>query len=245
MAQQAMTTQAACGGRFMLGVGPSHHLVVESMWGLSYEKPARHVREYLEVLIPLVRDGRVQFQGEVYRTQGQIAVAGMKPLPVLISALAPMMLKIAGTLADGTITWMTGVEDGRDAHRAVDHEGGEGGGAGSAARRRGPADLRDGRCGGRRTRRRARSSRCTAGCRTTGACSTRKARRPRGKSPSSGTRREVEAKVRSVASAGATDLIAPIFPTGPNAARVDGADAGADEEPHRQGVMVPHMVLSR
>ena len=108
MAQQAMTVQAACDGRFVLGVGPSHQVVVETMWGMSYAKPARHIREYLQVLIPLVREGRVQFSGEVYKVMGGIAVAGMKPLPVLISALAPQMLKLAGTLADGTVTWMTG-----------------------------------------------------------------------------------------------------------------------------------------
>lgn len=57
MAQQAKTVAAATQNRFDLGIGPSHHVVVESMWGLSYEKPARHVREYLSVLLPLLREG--------------------------------------------------------------------------------------------------------------------------------------------------------------------------------------------
>ena len=44
LAQQAMTTQAACGGRLSLGIGPSHRPAVEDSWGLSYEKPAHHIR---------------------------------------------------------------------------------------------------------------------------------------------------------------------------------------------------------
>jgi F420-dependent oxidoreductase-like protein len=108
MAQQALTVQAASGGRFTLGVGPSHHVVIENMWGMSYDKPARHVREYLSVLLPLAREGRVAYKGDLYTTMAQISVKEFKPLPVLISALAPMMLKMAGSMADGTITWMTG-----------------------------------------------------------------------------------------------------------------------------------------
>ncbi len=110
MAQQAMTVQAATKGRFTLGIGPSHAVVVENMWGMSYEKPAKHVREYLNVLLPLVKEGRVSYQGELYRVAGQIQIAEGRPISVMISALAPAMLKIAGTMTDGTITWMTGVK---------------------------------------------------------------------------------------------------------------------------------------
>ncbi len=110
MAQQAMTVQAATRGRFTLGIGPSHAIVVENMWGMSYDKPAKHVREYLNVLLPLVKDGGVSYQGELYRVAGQINVAEGKPVSVMISALAPAMLKIAGSMTDGTITWMTGVK---------------------------------------------------------------------------------------------------------------------------------------
>jgi F420-dependent oxidoreductase-like protein len=108
LAQQALTIGAAAGGRFVLGIGPSHQPVIEQMWGLSYEKPARHVREYLSVLRPLIDDGRVSFNGEVYQVTGGLRVPDAKPVPVIISALAPMMLRIAGELADGTITWMAG-----------------------------------------------------------------------------------------------------------------------------------------
>jgi F420-dependent oxidoreductase-like protein len=110
MAQQAMTVRAACGGRFALGIGPSHQVVVESMWGMSYDKPAKHIREYLKVLLPLVREGQVAHKGDLYTTMGQLAINNGKPVSVLISALAPQMLKMAGGVVDGTITWMTGVK---------------------------------------------------------------------------------------------------------------------------------------
>ena len=53
MAQQALTTQAAIGNRLALGIGLSHQVVIEGMWGMSFAKPILHLREYLEVLVPL------------------------------------------------------------------------------------------------------------------------------------------------------------------------------------------------
>ena len=109
MAQQAMTSQVACQGRLVLGIGPSHQGNVEDAWGLSYERPAHHVREYLSTLNPLVRDGAVRFSGDMYQVDTQIDVPKTTVFPVLISALAPAMLRVAGELADGTITWMAGI----------------------------------------------------------------------------------------------------------------------------------------
>jgi F420-dependent oxidoreductase-like protein len=108
MAQQALTVQAATNGRFNIGIGPSHAPVVEGMWGLSYERPAVHMREYLSVLVPLVTEQRVSFRGEQYRVNQALQVPVPKPPPVLIAALAPVMLKMAGAMTAGTITWMTG-----------------------------------------------------------------------------------------------------------------------------------------
>ena len=108
MAQQALTAAAACSGRFVLGIGLSHKIVIEDMLGFSYEKPARHMREYLEVLAPLLRGEPVSYQGEQYRVNAGLQVAGAGSVPILVAALGPVMLKLAGRLADGTITWMTG-----------------------------------------------------------------------------------------------------------------------------------------
>ncbi|HTO68825.1 MAG TPA: LLM class F420-dependent oxidoreductase [Myxococcota bacterium] len=108
IAQQALTTQAASRGRFALGIGLSHKIVIENMLGFSYDKPARHMREYLSVLAPLLRGEAVQFRGEQYRVAGALQVPGATRVPLLVAALGPIMLRITGELADGTITWMTG-----------------------------------------------------------------------------------------------------------------------------------------
>jgi F420-dependent oxidoreductase-like protein len=108
LAQQALTTQAASRGRFALGIGLSHKVVIENMLGMSYDKPARHMREYLKVIGPLLRGEGVQFQGEQYRVAAQLQVPGATRVPLLVAALGPTMLRLTGELADGTITWMTG-----------------------------------------------------------------------------------------------------------------------------------------
>ena len=108
LAQQALTTAAAAGGRFILGIGPSHRPGIEGSFGIAYDRPARHTREYLAVLRPLLETGRVQFNGEFYNVNAELDVLDRPHCPVLISALAPRMLRLAGEQAGGTITWMAG-----------------------------------------------------------------------------------------------------------------------------------------
>ncbi len=108
MAQQALAVQLASGNRFTLGIGLSHQVVIESMWGLSFEKPLRHMREYLSILLPLLHEGTVAFTGETMSMQGTIDIAGRVAPPVIVAALGPKMLDLAGSVADGTATWMTG-----------------------------------------------------------------------------------------------------------------------------------------
>ncbi|MDQ1446083.1 MAG: hypothetical protein QOI20_2547 [Acidimicrobiaceae bacterium] len=110
LAAQALTTQSATGGRLVLGIGLSHQVVVEGMWGYSFDKPARYMREYLAALLPALRGEQVAVNGEVLtaNTTAPINVRVDAPPPVLLAALAPTMLKLAGGLADGTVTWMTG-----------------------------------------------------------------------------------------------------------------------------------------
>ena len=109
IAQQALTAQAACQGRFTLGIGLSHKLVIENMLGLSYQRRAMHMREYLQVLMPLVRGETLNYEGDEYRVHGlAMDIPGSEGMPVVVAALGPAMLRVAGELADGTNTWMVG-----------------------------------------------------------------------------------------------------------------------------------------
>lgn len=108
LAQQAATAQAFCGGRLTLGVGVSHRPVIEQLHGLAFASPAQHMREYLSVLCPLLRGETVDVDGEHYRVHGGFSVPGTSPVPVLVGALSPQMVGVAGELADGVVTWLAG-----------------------------------------------------------------------------------------------------------------------------------------
>lgn len=102
MAAEALTVQSATGGRLTLGIGPSHEQAITGMFGLPYTAPASHTREYLEVLLPLLRGEHVRYHGRFFTVDYQIAVPAGPPR-VLLSALGPRMLRIARELTDGTI----------------------------------------------------------------------------------------------------------------------------------------------
>lgn len=106
LARQAATTQAAVGRPLTLGIGCSNVAVIE-MHGLAYERPARHVRETLEVLHAAAAGaGHVDYAGEIFRVAAMYGTPGTTLGPILVGALGPLMLQIAGELSDGTIgTW--------------------------------------------------------------------------------------------------------------------------------------------
>ncbi len=108
LAVQALTANAAVDGRLELGIGLSHKMAIEGRYGLSYERPAHHMREYLSILLPLMRTGRVDFSGDTLVGRTEVSIPGAVAPPVLLAALQPAMLRLAGSLADGTITWCTG-----------------------------------------------------------------------------------------------------------------------------------------
>lgn len=115
MAQQALTTQMACAGRFTLGVGPSHHWIVDDQLGLRYDRPAGLVRDYLEVLnAAFAQPGSVDVENASFRVHSPMDVTATTPMPVLLAALGPAMLRTAGEQTDGTILWMAD-------ERAVEH----------------------------------------------------------------------------------------------------------------------------
>lgn len=218
LAQQALTAQAAAGGRLTLGIGVSHRPVVEDRWGMSFRAPASHMDEYLTILQSLMASGSVDFRGDHFSASGEIARATDSPPSVCLAALAPRMLRMAGERADGTITWMVGP-------RALEtHVVPRITRAAESANRASPrvcvglpiCVTDDARA----------SFEAASGYfhRYGGLPSYRRMLDIEGvESPAEaaiiGDESEVEARLRALASAGATDFLASIFPTGADAAK--------------------------
>jgi F420-dependent oxidoreductase-like protein len=107
MAQQALTTQVVCSGRFTLGIGPSHHWIISDQLGLLYERPARLVRNYIDVLdAAFAGPGAVAVDNDSYSVHSAVDVTDAFEMPVLLAALGPTMLRIAGEHTGETILWM-------------------------------------------------------------------------------------------------------------------------------------------
>lgn len=108
LAQQALTVAAATGGRLTLGIGLSHKIVIEDMYGYSFDHALRHMREFLEILLPLLDGQPASFRGETVSASIGLTTPAPGRVPVLLAALGPKMLRLAGEKTDGTVLWMTG-----------------------------------------------------------------------------------------------------------------------------------------
>lgn len=106
MAQMAASLDELSGGRFILGLGISHKVTVESMWGLRLDKPVDAMREYLHIVRTTLRDGVCSFEGEYFTARWGYSAPRRPEMQVMISALNPRMLEVAGELADGVVLWM-------------------------------------------------------------------------------------------------------------------------------------------
>lgn len=109
LAAQALTTQAALGDqRLVLGIGLAHQLSVEGQWRMTWEKPIRHMLDYLDVLEGLLASGAASHDGEVWSFVGEGPRPTDNPPSVMLAALGDQMLRIAGKRTDGTILWCVG-----------------------------------------------------------------------------------------------------------------------------------------
>jgi F420-dependent oxidoreductase-like protein len=108
LAQRALTINLISGGRFTLGLGMTHRMVTEGMWGISWDKPVRRLSEYLDGLLPLLSGQEADATGETVTTRGAVRIPNAPAPPVYIAALGPQMLRLTGRRCAGTLTWMTG-----------------------------------------------------------------------------------------------------------------------------------------
>nr|WP_231989737.1 TIGR03564 family F420-dependent LLM class oxidoreductase [Mycobacterium sp. 852002-51057_SCH5723018] len=108
MAQRALTLSSISGGRFILGLGMTHRMVTEGMWGIPWDKPVRRLGEYLDGLLPLLDGKEANATGETVTTRGTVGVPDAPAPPVYIAALGPQLLRLTGRRCAGTETWMTG-----------------------------------------------------------------------------------------------------------------------------------------
>lgn len=106
LAGQALTTQNMIGPRLTLGIGLSHEPMMAQL-GIGFDKPIRHLREYLSILMPLIKEGAVDYQGETLQCSAQLFKTADQPVPVVVAALGPQALAVTGRLADGTtLAWV-------------------------------------------------------------------------------------------------------------------------------------------
>jgi F420-dependent oxidoreductase-like protein len=108
LAQQALTVNSIADGRLTLGIGLSHQPVVEGMWGIPFDKPVRHMREYLSAMMPLLEHGSGRFAGETLTARGDLSIRDRRRPGVVVAALGEQMLRVTAAMADGTLTWCTG-----------------------------------------------------------------------------------------------------------------------------------------
>src|SRR3954464_4611139 len=107
LAQQALSVQAVCNGRLRLGLGVAHHWIIDEMMGMAYDRPAATMRAYLDVLdAAFAGPGPVDVENDLFRIHNPLDITDLTPTPVLLAALGPVMLKLAGERADGTILWL-------------------------------------------------------------------------------------------------------------------------------------------
>ena len=109
LAAQALTVQEAIGNRLALGIGLAHKSSVESTLKIPFVTPAKHMDEYLSVLLPAMTERSVKFSGDIW--SAEVDNVGGTPVPaptVLLAAMGPRMLRLAGARTDGSILWLSG-----------------------------------------------------------------------------------------------------------------------------------------
>jgi F420-dependent oxidoreductase-like protein len=204
---------------FTLGIGPSHEPLIRDVFGLSYDHPGRSTEEYVRILAGALRGEVVDFDGSDWsaHTAGRMAPV-LQPVPVLVSALGPRLLRVAGELADGTVLWMA-------PPRAIEsHIAPQVHAAASAARRPAPRIVAGLPVAVHDDEAEARSAAAASSAMYAGMANYQRILDIGGAtSPADaaivGNERSVRAQLQTLLDAGATDIWAAVFPVGDDKAR--------------------------
>jgi 5,10-methylenetetrahydromethanopterin reductase len=110
LAAQALTVQEAIGPRLLLGIGLAHKSSVEGTFKIPFATPAKHMDEYLQVLLPALTERKVSVTGDIWsaEVEGIGGAAGVEAPTVMLAAMGPRMLHLAGERTAGTILWLSG-----------------------------------------------------------------------------------------------------------------------------------------
>ena len=104
--QQTQVLAQLAPGRFRLGLGPSHKVSIEPMFGIEHHAPLTNLREYIQVVKTLLVEGRVDFDGKQYHGHAALPGAAAPDVPVMASALRRRSFRLCGEVADGAISWV-------------------------------------------------------------------------------------------------------------------------------------------
>lgn len=104
LAQQLLSFNALAPGRLRLGIGTGVPAFARRMYGIGIESPLAYLREYVQVLRPLLQDGEVHHQGRYFTAD--VSLQASARVPLLVAALGPKAFQLAGEVADGALPYL-------------------------------------------------------------------------------------------------------------------------------------------
>jgi probable F420-dependent oxidoreductase len=112
MAMSVAAMAEAAPGRFLFGIGTSSNVIVESWNALPFDKPYQQTRDVVRFLKQALTGERVDARYDTFAVKGfRLGRPPASIPPILIAALRPGMLRLAGREGDGAIINWLSAED--------------------------------------------------------------------------------------------------------------------------------------